>query len=109
MEKKLPSVYANKIEKQVSNNERVAYSKTNEERNSEMLENSTTTNMAVNINQKLNSIFNSPRYVYKAEVEITLKDKIIVKKIIGQNQNYLITLENELIPISEIIDIDFAK
>ena len=38
-----------------------------------------------------------------------LKDKTIVRKVIGQNQNQLITFENELIPISDILDINFVK
>ena len=33
----------------------------------------------------------------------------IVRKVIGQNQNQLITFENELIPISDILDINFVK
>ena len=108
MEKKLPGVYANKIE----NNKKIDYSsKESEERNIKR-ENKIETairSTEKNINQKLSDIFNSPRYVYKAEVEIKMKDRTIVKKIIGQNQNQLITLDNELIPISDIVDINFVK
>lgn len=112
MEKKLPGIYANKIEKKIENNKKVDYSsKKSEEKN---IKRDNKIEAAIrstekNINQKLNDIFNSPRYVYKAEVEIKMKDRTIVKKIIGQNQNQLITLDNELIPISDIVDIDFAK
>lgn len=112
MEKKLPGVYANKIEKKIENNKKIDYSsKESEERN---IKRENKIEMAIrstekNINQKLSDIFNSPRYVYKAEVEIKMKDRTIVKKIIGQNQNQLITLDNELIPISDIVDINFVK
>lgn len=108
--KELPKVFANKIDKNLSNNDSLSYSKNEDEIKSskENISNGKNFKTEVNINQKLNSIFNSPRYVYKADVEITLKDKKIVKKIIGQNQNYLITIENELIPISEIVDIEFT-
>lgn len=115
MEKKLPKVYANKFDKNISNNEKVVYSKNNEDIESEIevdddqIKNIGKNVQGTNISQKLNSIFSSPRYVYKADVEITLKDKKVVKKIVGQNQNYLITIENELIPISDIVDIDFVK
>ncbi len=112
MEKKLPGVYANKIEKKIENNKKIDYSsKESEERNIKR-ENKIETairSTEKNINQKLSDIFNSPRYVYKAEVEIKMKDRTIVKKIIGQNQNQLITLDNELIPISDIVDINFVK
>lgn len=112
MEKKLPGVYANKIEKKIENNKKIDYSsKESEERNTERESKieAAIRSTEKNINQKLNDIFNSPRYVYKAEVEIKMKDRTIVKKIIGQNQNQLITLDNELIPISDIVDIDFVK
>lgn len=112
MEKKLPGVYANKIEKKIENNKKIDYSsKESEERNIKRENKIETTIRSTekNINQKLSDIFNSPRYVYKAEVEIKMKDRTIVKKIIGQNQNQLITLDNELIPISDIVDINFVK
>ena len=48
------------------------------------------------------------RYVYKADVEIVLKDKKIIKRIIGKNDGSLITIDNELIPLSEIKDIYFV-
>ena len=52
-------------------------------------------------------MFSSPRYVYKIDAEITLKDKKVTKKIIGKNNNNLITIDNELIPIQDIIDISY--
>ena len=104
MEKKIPKVFVNQINKKLNNNENVYYSKeersTVNEEKKEMLEG--------NIHQKLNRIFNSPKYVYKADVEIKLKDRTVKKRVVGKNGNYLITIENELIPIQDIIDIDFA-
>lgn len=111
MEKKLPKVYANRIEKPIENNKKIDYSSKEKENTDNQKEKQTKVfpNTKKNINQKLNEIFNSPRYVYKAEVEIKMKDQTVIKKIIGQNQNQLITLDNELIPISEIEDINFIK
>lgn len=116
MEKKLPGVFANKIEKNFNNNEKVFCSfNTNNvnDRNSNLniekkVDNKNYKN-ALNINQKINNIFNSPRYVYKAEVDITTKEGLITRKIIGQNSTHLITIDNELIPISDIKDIDFTN
>lgn len=114
MDKKLPKIYANNIDKKISNNKKIDYPGLNDNTettssNKKSKIEEAINNSKKNINQKLNDIFNSPKYVYKAEVEIKLKDKTVVKKIIGQNQNQLITLDNELIPISDIIDIKFAK
>lgn len=110
MDKKLPKVFANKINKNIANNKKISYSERDNEKENKI--DSGKVNISgsqKNINQKLNDIFNSTRYVYKADVEIKLKDKTIVRKVIGQNQNQLITFENELIPISDILDINFVK
>lgn len=110
MEKKLPNVFANKIEKEFHNNEKVFYSKEQSQEN-DRLERTTTLNSKIdhhqNINQKIYAIFNSPRYVYKADVIITTKSATLEKRIIGKTGNHLITIDNELIPISEITDIRF--
>jgi len=115
MERKLPSVFANKIEKEVGNNKRVFYSSKDElndinDRKStaedDFVQNAKDNLIkSKNIYQKINDIFNSSRYVYKADVEITLKDGVVTKRIIGKNSNHLITIDNELIPLSDIVDI----
>ncbi|MCI9110220.1 MAG: hypothetical protein HFH47_00230 [Bacilli bacterium] len=117
MERKLPSVFANKIEKEVGNNKNVFYSSKDglAERGEDLKDSKQTDDFAQkakdnlikpkNIYQKLNEIFSSSRYVYKADVEITLKDGVVTKRIIGKNANHLITIDNELIPISDIVDI----
>lgn len=102
MEKKIPKVYANKIDKDVGNNDRIYYGSNQEKITEEPKKNNN-----LNINQKINKIFSSPNYVYKADVVITLKDKTVTKKIIGRNKNSLITFDNELINVSDIIDIDY--
>ena len=97
--KDLPKVFQNKIDKKINNNERVYYSNNKKE---EVIANKT-------ILQKINEIFSSPNYIYKANVEITLKDKKVTKRIIGRNKNYIITMDNTLIPISDIVDIKSIK
>ena len=101
MDKKLPKVFANKIEKKINNNEKVYYGSKSEikpkvnERNE------------LDVLKQINRIFSSTRYVYKADVVINLKDRVITKKIIGRNKNELITMDNEIIKIDDIINIDF--
>ena len=98
MKKDLPKVFANKINKKLNNNN--TYSITNKFEES-------TRDYNIDVNKKINDIFKSPRYIYRANVDIKLKDRTIKKKIIGKKNSNLITIDNELIPISDIIDIDF--
>ncbi len=102
MNKKIPKVFANKVDKYAGNNERVFYSEKN---NNITLNSDDSKYETKNIYQKINDIFNSPNYIYKADVEIKLKDKVVSKRIVGKNMTHLITMENELIPISDILDI----
>lgn len=104
MDKKLPKVFANKVDKKFNNNEQVFYSK--EDNQKEDVE---TKQEGKNIYQKINEIFSSERYVYKADVEIKTKTGIIKAKVIGKNKTHLITLDNELIPITDIEDINYIK
>lgn len=99
--KELPEVFHNKINKKFDNNRSIFYSNNvhNEEKNIDTR----------TVLQKINEIFSSPNYVYKANVEITLKDKKIKKRIIGRNKNYIITMDNDLIPINDIVDIKSTK
>lgn len=99
--KKIPKVFANKIEKKLDNNS-TYYKGSSEERGIETEKKDTQS-----VEQKINQIFSSPRYVYRAEVEITLVDQTIVRKIIGKNSENLITIDNETIPINDILDIKF--
>ena len=105
MEKKLPKVFANKIDKNLNNNETVYYNK-NEERK---IEEKDPLSSILTVNQKINQIFSSARYVYKADVIITTKNGKLNKRIIGRNRNELITMDNEVINIDDIIDIEFKK
>lgn len=96
--RKLPNIYKNDLTRKSDNNEELYYSFDNIENKEEIKEEK-------NILQKINSIFTSSNYVYKADVEIKLKDKIVNKRVIGKNKTHLITIDNELIPISDILDI----
>ena len=99
--KDLPKVFQSKIDKKFNDNNRSVYYSSNSS-NDEVVDTRT-------IKQKINDIFSSPNYVYKANVDITLKDKKITKRIIGRNKDYIITMDNDLIPIGDIIDIKSQK
>lgn len=103
MEKKLPGVFANKVNGKAGNNEDVYCSfDKKEERTVE----APSKLMGKNVNQKINEIFNSNSYIYKADVKITLKSGTVTKRIVGRNATHLITIDNELIPITDIVDIE---
>lgn len=112
MGNKVPKVFANPVNREIGNNKSVFYSSKesvsngNDDGNDKIANRNLVNNtVEKNINQKINAIFNSSRYVYKADVEITLKSGVVTKRIIGKNANHLITIDNELIPISDIVDI----
>lgn len=100
-----PKVFAARIDKDLTNNNHFAITRSEEV----VKQKKETINFEKSINQKLRDIFSSSKYVYKADVIITLKDKTITKKIIGRNKNQIITIDNELINIDDILDIEFAQ
>lgn len=113
MKKKLPKVFVNRIEKKLTNNIDTYYSY--KEAQPIIVNNSVKQNVikhnetSMTVEEKIRSIFNSPNYVYKATVDIKLNDKTITKQVVGRNKLNLITIDNELINISDIVDINFTK
>ena len=111
MEIKLPKVFANPLDHKIENNKEVFYSQN--EGGSEIIAPETIKESSSkfsslkekSVNQKIQDIFNSKSYVYKADVKIKLKSGIVEKKIVGKNQRYLITMDNEKIPLEDILDI----
>lgn len=110
MEKKLPSVFANNIEKDIANNKKV-YMSNNKEEPQENTKKESKKQPVINksINQKINEIMLEKKHVYKIPVKIKTKDKELIKTIIGKNNKNLITIENELIKIEDIIDIEIEN
>jgi hypothetical protein len=102
MNKKLPEMFVNEINEPIGNNNKVFHSSNSNESNN--VRNDKLNNK--NVNQKINDVFNSSNYIYKADVELKLEGKgLVTKRIVGKNANYLITIDNELIPISSVLDI----
>lgn len=102
MNNKLPKVFQNKIDKQINNNSKFFYSANNNIENKEK-------KGIIDVRKKINDIFSSSNYVYKAEVLIKTDENEIDTKIIGRNKNYLITMNNKTIPIDIIRDINIKK
>ena len=111
--KELPKMYRNKIDKNITNNEKVfstmfkdnydqIITKKSEDRGITNKNNYT-------IEQKIVNIFNSPNYIYKIDVVIVTDKEKLNKRIVGKTKTELITMNNEYIPINTIRDIYIKK
>lgn len=93
MKRDLPKVFKNSINKPINNNKKVFYG--NEDRSEDL-------------STDINTLFKQNQ-IYRTDVELTLTDKTITKKIIGRTNKNLITIDNEIIPISEIKSVKIIK
>ena len=105
MKKELPKMYQTKIKKTVPSIQKVYSSldsrpNLNEERTSNNIRYS-----SISIEKKIDNIFNSSDYVYKADVTIVTDTETLKRRVIARNRNNVITIDNEYIPISIIRDI----
>ncbi len=96
MEKNLPRVYANPINKHLNNNRDVYYSGKEEIRS---INN-------INIIKKINEIFASKSHIYKSKVRITSNNNEFDAVIVGKTNDYLLTLTGDKINISSIENIE---
>lgn len=100
---KLPKVYVNKISSKSVNNEEVFYS--NEGKSvSKTLDSSSVVNNLL-VQKKINDIFNSPNFVYKVNVILTLKDGKREETLIAKTTDSVLTIDNKVIPIKDILGI----
>lgn len=88
--KKLPSIYKNEINKKIKNNREVTYIKEEQQ----------------NINEIIDSIFNGLGYSYNIPLIITTKNKVYETSLISRSKTSINTLDNDSIPINEIISIE---
>jgi hypothetical protein len=102
MNKKLPNIFVNKNTGIVKNNEEFYYGKDNINNETKIIDN----NMKdILIRKKIDDIFNSSSFIYKAKVIITTKDNDKEYTLIGRDKNKLLTIDNETILISDVLDI----
>lgn len=97
----LPNVFQNNNINYEDNSQDLFYSKNNIERKK--------ITSKIDINTQIKNIFSSTSYVYKINVIITTNKDTFETTIIGKSNNYLITMNNELINIKDIIDIKEKK
>lgn len=98
----LPTVFQNNNLKYEDNSQDLFYSKNEQTRKIPQVS-------KTDINTQIKNIFSSTSYVYKIDVIITTTSKTFETTIIGKSNNYLITINNELINIKDIIEIKEKK
>lgn len=88
-----PKVFQNTISKKIENNSTCSVTRSNEVHDN------------TSIRTKINNIFRDQNFIYKADVIIKLSSGSVEKQIIGKKDDNLVTIDNEIIPIKDIIDI----
>lgn len=108
MKKELPKMYQTKINKTIPSIQHV-YSTINDRYDRSINDADDREHdikySTISIEKKIEDIFNSSDYVYKADVTIVTDRDKLKKRIIARNRNNIITIDNEYIPISIIRDI----
>lgn len=104
MEKKLPKVFVNKIDKPLTNNKSVFYSE--KERDQMVASKPEEKKSEKSMYWQLQDLFRDVPFIYRKEVSITLKDKVLHTKIASYNQTYLLTLDNTKIMLNDIVSIE---
>ena len=87
--KKLPELYKNEIINPQDHNTKVCYLKKEDEKQ--------------NIEEVLDNIFNGIGHVYNQKVFIKTKTKTLETYLVSKTKTDIITLDNEKIPIKDIL------
>ncbi len=109
MQKKLPKIYQSSFSHKVDNNNKVFYSFY---QNKQSMENYPySANLESNhqeeksVESTLRELFQTTGYIFNIPVEIKTSTRTLDTKIAGKVKNTIITLDNDVIPISEIVSI----
>lgn len=106
MDKKLPRIFRSEIDKQINNNRSVYYvNKESDDFSFSTRKEKEVKTSSIDINEKINGIFKPGRHSFNVEVEIITKSKTYDTKIAGKIRDCIVTLDNDVIPIHDIVDI----
>ena len=98
--KKVPEIFVNKINKNISNNKEVYYSYNDKN----VYEEETIPN-EYDLQQKINKLFKSNDFIYKKKFKIKTKDYEKEYTIISKSYEYLLCIDGTKIYIKDIVDI----
>ena len=93
---KLPKLFTNNFNKKIDNS--MEYVKVS---NNEVIDNK----QSNDIRKKIDNVFKSKNYIYKINVLMNINGIENKYTIIGKTKNKLITINNEIINIDDILDI----
>ncbi len=102
---KLPRVYQNPLNRKINNNMRVYYDQAS---NNVVVDSKPIfkSNEKQDVNKKIAELFSRNGYIFNLDVIIRTTDEVMETKIAGKIKNYIITLDNKVIPIANIIEIN---
>lgn len=103
--KKLPKVFQNEFSKTINNNKKICYLK---EENPDLSNQKHTVHQST-VESTLDRIFSGIGYSYNIPVIIKTSSKIYDTSLVTKSSLNIITLDNEVIPISDIISIDIKN
>lgn len=93
---KLPKVYESPINKTFNNTQSIYKS----------VINNNTRSIKKDINYEIDRIFRAKDHIAKSRVRVTLPNEELVVDIIGKTGSNILTMDNRLIKITDIIDIE---
>lgn len=96
--KKLPEIYKSNITKNIKNNKEVCY-----------LKNIDTRNHNLDVEDVINDIFSGIGYAYNIPVIIDTMNKKYETSLVAKSKDNVVTLDNEVIAIKDIINIKRLK
>jgi len=108
---KKPKVYANPIDKKIRNNQEFFESDKIEEINLDRNEpnylyNEEEDYKNLTVIEKIDKLLNRNGYIFNVDVFIITKEKKYNTKIAGKVNNHIITLDNDIININDIIELE---
>lgn len=99
--KKLPSIYHNSINKDISNNQDVCYVG-EEVRN-------VSKSINTNIEEEIDKLFKEDGYIFNKPLLIRTSDEVYDTAIVKKTNNRIYTLTDDIIDINDIISIERTK
>lgn len=105
MDKKLPSIFKNEIDKKIDNNKKVFYSKYESIGNvvEKTIEVDSLNDRSVSLSSSLDDLLRNNQFIFNVPVEISLKDEIVNTKIVSKVGDHLLTSNGKIINLEDIL------
>lgn len=107
--KKLPKIYQGDFSKKITNNKKYCFLENKQEKEQLISPETNEENISQEINATINKIFNGFGYSYTIPVIIKTKNKTYETFLISKTTDKIVTIENELININEIVSLQTKK